>query len=344
MRAREQDLQTAELEHTQDIKEMEAIAAAALKERQHVMHRSGKQRARTVSRGGVELEVESDSELEDDERPASKEHGLDDILKAEAVQEQYTEAVTVSGERLSVEAGLNRVLGALRSLGTCDPMTLGDIEHHTNIRLLDPANEGFKKRLCESSGVAVICDPRSELSLKAAAPLGVECKDDLIRLFTSLIPQGKLKSLSGRPAYAVSEEEIDGAYAELSMDLDHLIAEGVLSCYTEDSRHRWRILFPAMPFAATSASDEEGKLRAMWKACPFPKTEAELKESAILAGVRPLLRLNVVYERNKLHRKNTERFAALQRRPPKRSHTKNVPILLTSATTKPGGSFADVEQ
>tara|TARA_B100001079_G_scaffold214009_1_gene188472 strand:- start:485 stop:1555 length:1071 start_codon:yes stop_codon:yes gene_type:complete len=330
--ARERNLRTAERERKEEVAEEEARHAALVRRRQQHLHKSGKQRATTEDG----LEEESDESDLEERGPQERQH-LDEVMSTEKEPEQPTEATTVSGEVLSAESGIDRVLGALRSRGGCSPMTASEIEHHSGIRLLDPANSGFKKRLCQSSGVVVVYELERELSLKNAAPLGIECKSDLVHLFTHLLPAGNVKTQSGRRAYAVSEEELQGAYPQLSMDLDHLIAEGVVDFYIDESRDRWRILLPVMPFAAEST-----ELLAMWKACPYPASDGELKESAHAAGVRPLLRLNTADERNKEHKQKADRRAALQKQPRSRKPSKAVPVLVVKGSKKPGGSFADI--
>mgnify|MGYP002004239021 CR=1 FL=1 len=324
--AREKNLQTAEREREQDIAAEKAREAVRVRDRQRALHKSGKQRAREVHRGG-ELEIESDEELADD-RSLHK-TTLDDVMREEQEPVHSEDAVTSTGERISAEVGLLRVLEALRAPRGDPCLSSEELAALTAIDLLDPANAAFKARVLRSSGVHVSFSSPSTLLLKKASPLGLESERCLLDLFQNRIPSGSVKSRNGRPAYAVSEEEIDGAYEGVSAHIDWAIAERVIAAYTEEGREKWRVLIPRLPWAASSK-----ELSALWRACPRNASEQQLRENALSAGVRTLLRINTVDERNKVHRERAQRLDALQQPLRKKKPAPNEPRLPGLASTK----------
>lgn len=328
-KAREESLQTAERERREDLATEEAVEALRVRRLQHAMHKSGKQRAREVQRGG-ELEVESDEEVEVSAQPEKA--SLDEVMSEEKQQTANADtqhATTVCGDRISAEAGLVRVLGALGAPGDCSPVSARDLRAQTAIDLLDPVNSMFKALVVRSSAVHVLRDSASLLLLKKQAPFRLESQICLMDLFKNRIPSGGLLSGNSKPAYAISEEEIDGAYEGVTAHIDWAIRERVVAAYTADGREKWRVLIPRMPWAARSK-----ELSALWRACPLPESEKQLRESALAAGVRPLIHINSVDQRNKAHKQRADREAALQeplrRKKPKAAKGK-VPLLVAAA-------------
>lgn len=302
--ARERNLQTAERERDEEIAAAEAREAALLKSRQRALHKSGEQRARTVQRGG-ELEIESDEDLWEDAAPQAT--SLDDVMCEEKQPPPAEDATTCSGESISAEAGLHRVLGALRAPGDCSCVSAEDLREQISIDLLDPVNAAFKERVLRSSGVHVRFSSGSTLLLKKATPFQLESQRCLLNLFKNHIPSGGVVSVNGKSAYAISEEEIDGAYDGVTEHIDWAVHERVIAAYNEGGRDQWRILIPRMPWAARSK-----ELAALWKACPRPHGDGQLREAAVAAGVRPLLRINTEYQRNKVHKERADRVDALK--------------------------------
>lgn len=332
--ARERNLQAAERERDEEIAAAEARQAALVKSRQHALHKSGEQRARTVQRGG-ELEVESDEDLWEDAAP--QETSLDDVMCEEKQPPPAEDVTTCSGERISAEAGLFRVLGALRAPGDCSCVSAGDLAEQIAIDLLDPVNAAFKARVLGSSGVHVRFSSGSMLLLKKATPFQLESQRCLLNLFKKTIPSGGVASGNGKPAYAISEEEIHGAYDGVTEHVDWAIHERVIAAYTEDGRDQWRVLIPRMPWAARSK-----ELAALWKACPRPQSDRQLREAAVAAGVRPLVRINAVDQRNRVHKERADRVEALKRPVKKKKAAPTGPRLpgLVSAKKPASGESA----
>tara|TARA_Y100000389_G_scaffold134812_1_gene132282 strand:+ start:5874 stop:7058 length:1185 start_codon:yes stop_codon:yes gene_type:complete len=302
--AREGDLRIAEREREEEIAALGARKAAVLKSRQLALHKSGKQRARVIQRGG-ELEIESGEELWEDIPPQKT--SLDDVMCEEMQPPPTNDATTCSGERISAEAGLLRVLGALCAPGDCSQVSAEDLKEQIAIDLLDPTNAAFKVWVMRSSAVCASFNSASVLLLKKATPFQLESQSCLLHLFKNRIPSGGVLSGNGQRVYAISEEEIDGAYNEVTANVDWAIHARVIAAYKEDDRNQWRILIPRMPWAAGCK-----ELAALWKACPRPQSDRQLREAAVAAGVRPLLHINTVEQRNKVHKERADRVDALK--------------------------------